>query len=143
MKSLILAVALLSAHLIFAQSADDIVGVWTTEGGKSHVKIVDRGGKYYGEIIWLKEPTDEAGKTKVDKENPNEALRNRPIVGLEILKGFVFDEDEWEDGTIYDPEKGETYSCEITMPHKNALDVRGYIGISLIGRTTTWTRHTD
>ncbi|MDY0335364.1 MAG: DUF2147 domain-containing protein, partial [Bacteroidales bacterium] len=75
--------------------------------------------------------------------NPDTTLQKRPLMGLQLLSGFVFDgDDEWESGKIYDPKSGKTYSCymEFTDKSKNKLKVRGYIGISLLGRTTYWTR---
>ena len=128
------------ASVTYAQSADDIVGTWLTEGGKSKVKVTKTDGKYSGEIIWLKDPKREDGTIKLDKNNEKESLRSRKVVGINVLKGFEWDDDEYEDGTIYDPENGKTYSCEITYQNKDTLDVRGYIGFSLIGRTTVWTR---
>lgn len=122
-------------------NADDIVGVWLT-GGKepSKIQIFKSGEKYYGVIRWLKNPTDN-GKAKVDTKNPDESRRNQPIVGKIILTSFEFDgDDEWDDGKIYDPESGKTYSCTITLKNKNTMKVRGYVGILLFGRTETWTR---
>lgn len=121
-----------------AQKADDIVGLWYNEEKSAKIEIFEKAGKYYGKIVWLKEPLRN-GKPKLDIENENEKLRDRPVMGLQILSGFEFDDDEWEDGTIYDPKNGETYSCEITK-EGDKLNVRGYIGISLIGRTTVWTK---
>jgi uncharacterized protein (DUF2147 family) len=60
-----------------------------------------------------------------------------------MLKNFSFDENEWNGGTIYDPENGKTYNCKIAIRDGNKLDVRGYIGISLLGRTETWFRVAD
>jgi uncharacterized protein (DUF2147 family) len=63
------------------------------------------------------------------------------LIGLVILKDFAFNgKDKWEDGTIYDPNNGKTYSCVIRLKNESALEVRGYIGISLLGRTEVWTR---
>jgi uncharacterized protein (DUF2147 family) len=61
-------------------------------------------------------------------------------VGTVILKDFKYSGKTWEDGTIYDPKNGKTYSCIIKAKGLNNLDIRGYIGISLLGRTTNWTR---
>jgi len=118
---------------------DPIERVWFNEEKTAKIQIYKAAdSKFYGKIIWLKEPV-ENGKPKVDDNNPNAKLRNQPIIGLQILKGFEKDgKNEYEDGTIYDPENGKTYKCEIKMKG-NTLDVRGYIGISLIGRTTKWT----
>lgn len=129
---------------IYAQSgaADAVVGTWLVEDKKAKIKIYNKGDKYYGKIIWLREPDDKNGKPKLDKENPEEELRSRPLVGLVMLTGFVYDEDNvWEDGDIYDPKNGKTYSCEMTLAEDGkTLDVRGYIGFSFIGRSQTWTR---
>lgn len=121
--------------------ADAILGVWESGNGKARIKIDKAGDTYMGRIVWLREPNDEAGKPKVDKNNPDEALRSKPLLGYSMLKGFSFKGDKkWEDGTIYDPESGSTYSCTITMTDENTLDVRGYIGVSLFGRTDVWKR---
>jgi uncharacterized protein (DUF2147 family) len=123
---------------------DDILGVWLNEDEDAHIKITNNGGKYFGEIIWLKEPIDEeTGKPKLDDENEDESLRTRPVLGLMLLTNFEFDgKDEWEDGKIYDPKNGKTYSCYIEFKDEtqDLLKVRGYIGFSMIGRTTYWTR---
>jgi uncharacterized protein (DUF2147 family) len=121
--------------------ADDIVGVWLT-GGKEPAKIQIFGSydKYYGKIIWLKNPM-ENGKPRVDANNPDKAKRHYQIVGLVILNGFQFDgKDEWDGGKISDPENGKTYKCYMSLKDKNTLKVRGYIGVSLLGRTETWSR---
>lgn len=122
--------------------ADRIVGVWEPSNGKARVKIEKIGTKYFGKIVWLKEPTDpETGKPKVDKNNPDESLRNVPLKGYRLLKDFSFKSgNEWDGGTIYDPENGSTYDCTITMKDQNTLDIRGYIGISAFGRTDVWKR---
>jgi uncharacterized protein (DUF2147 family) len=124
-----------------AQSADDIVGVWLTGSKKGHVEIYKQNDKYYGKIVWLEEPNNEQGKPKTDKNNPDESKRNRPLIGLVNLRDFKYKgKNTWEDGRIYDPEKGKDYSCIMTLKDKNTLDVRGYVGISMIGRTDTWSR---
>ncbi len=121
---------------------DTILGVWYTEGGKSKVEIYKKDDKFYGKIIWLKIPNDEYGNPKKDIKNPDENKRDRKIVGLLILKNFEYDGNkEWDNGEIYNPEDGETYNCVISMPDDGkTLDVRGYIGISLFGKTTVWKR---
>jgi len=125
--------------------ADDVVGIWLTQYKDSKVEIYKDGNKYFGKIVWLETPIDSiTGKPKVDDKNEDPNLRNRPIMGMKLLENFVFDGDEeWEDGTIYDPKKGKTYSCYMEFPDKNNKDrlkIRGYIGFSLLGRTVYWTR---
>lgn len=133
---------LTTAFYLQTDNPDAIVGVWKTGEGNAMVRIYKNGDKYQGKIVWLKEPNDpETGKPKVDKNHPEEAVRNRPILGLVNVWGFTYKgKNVWDEGSIYDPKNGNTYSCTIKMPNPNTLEVRGYIGVSLIGRTDTWTR---
>lgn len=147
---LLYVLAMLSSHAVLAadRNGDVILGTWVTEGGKSHVEITLQSGHYDGRITWLKEPAypaDDkqgmAGKRKVDRENPDPALRSQPIIGLPLLSGFNYaGDDVWTDGNIYDPESGKTYRCKMILMPDGSLKVRGYVGISLFGRTTIWTR---
>ncbi|WP_143960862.1 DUF2147 domain-containing protein [Litoribacter populi] len=143
MKTVLTKITFLFVFLItqnvFAQSADDIKGVWYNTEKDAKVEIFKEGDKYFGKIVWLKEP-EENGQPKVDKNNSDKSKRDRPIMGMRLLRDFEFDGKAWEDGTIYDPKEGKTYSCIIKMKNPNTLEVRGYVGISLIGRTVEWTR---
>jgi uncharacterized protein (DUF2147 family) len=120
--------------------ADDIVGIWQTHGDKpAKIQIDKTGGQYHGKIVFLQFPT-ENGKPMVDKNNPDKSRQGDPLLGLELLSGFVFDKDVWDGGHVYDPESGKTYSCTISLKDLHTLKVRGYVGISLFGRTEVWTR---
>jgi uncharacterized protein (DUF2147 family) len=142
LKILVSITLLINVFSIKAQNADDLVGIWLTGKADGHVKIEKLGGKYYGKIVWLKEPIDSTtGKMQLDKNNPEKSLRYYPVKGLRILKDFEFiEKGVWEEGTIYDPDNGKTYSCNITMNTKNSINIRGFIGISLFGRTDVWKR---
>jgi len=122
--------------------ADLILGKWLNEDKDAHIEVYKEAGKYFGKIVWLKEPIDTlTGKPKLDDENSDVTLQNRPVMGLVILKDFIFDgDDEWEDGTIYDPKNGKTYSCYMEFDDEGILKIRGYIGFSWIGRSSYWTR---
>jgi uncharacterized protein (DUF2147 family) len=120
--------------------ADDVTGFWLTHGDRpAKIQIYRSGDLYFGKIVFLKEPM-ENGKPVADKKNPDERLRGRPILGMELLNGFRFNKDEWDGGHVYDPESGKTYSCFLSMKDARTLKVRGYVGISLLGRTELWTR---
>ena len=123
-------------------SGDDLLGTWLSGDKKGHIEIFKKGEKYYGKIVWLREPKNEEGEALKDSNNPKEELQKRPLIGLVNLQDFEYDaaDKEWEEGTIYDPENGNTYSCYITMENQNTINVRGFIGFSLIGRTDVWTR---
>jgi uncharacterized protein (DUF2147 family) len=114
--------------------------LWYNEEKTARIQIYRAtDSRFYGKIVWLKIP-EINGKPKVDVHNPDKARRNDPIMGLLVLKGFRKNADNtYDDGTIYDPKNGKTYKCRIT-PRGDNLDVRGYVGFSMIGRTTVWTK---
>lgn len=143
MKKVLTLFALLALVIsLNAQKATAILGKWSTENGKSVVEIYQQNGVFYGKMIELKNPIDpDTGKPKLDKENPEAKLKSRPLLGLVIMTGIKFESDNyWGDGEIYDPESGNTYSCRLKMNGNDQIDMRGYMGFSLIGRSTIWTR---
>ncbi|SFF90843.1 DUF2147 domain-containing protein [Pontibacter chinhatensis] len=136
---LTLVMLLFLSSAAWAQSLSPI-GIWTNEEGKAKFEIYKCGDKLCGKIVSLKEPLRN-GKPKLDENNPDKKLRTKPLIGLPFMKGFEYDGDnKWDEGTIYDPESGKTYSCYMKMVSKDKMEVKGYIGISLIGRTQHWTR---
>lgn len=120
----------------YAQSeADRLLGTYMSAGNKGRVVISKDGDKYKGTLVWSVTPG------ALDKNNPDPAERTKKLAGKVILKNFVYaGKNVWDSGTIYDPEKGKTYSCKITLKPDGNLTVRGFIGVSLIGRNTEWTR---
>jgi uncharacterized protein (DUF2147 family) len=123
----------------FVKLADPVEGVWYNDTKTAKIQIYKGNDeKFYGKIIWLHEPLKN-GKIKTDEKNPKAALQSQPLIGLPILKGFEKDGNTYTDGTIYDPETGKTYDCKMTYKGKT-LNIRGYIGISLIGRSAVWER---
>ena len=131
---------LIATMFSFAPGHDAVLGEWFNGDKDATLMLFEKNGRVYGKIHWLKEP-NENGKPKVDKNNPDPSKRNTPALGLVILKDFEKTKDGyWENGTIYDPNNGKTYKCNLTLKDKNNLDVRGYIGFSLLGRTESWTK---
>lgn len=126
----------------FAQ-ADPVEGYWLNDSKEAKIHIYKAtDGNFWGKIVWLKEP-DRDGRPKLDINNTNKKLRSRPVMGMTMLSRFKKDGDrEYTGGEIYDPKNGKTYSCNMKLKDRNTLSIRGYIGISLIGRTTVWTRTT-
>jgi uncharacterized protein (DUF2147 family) len=115
--------------------ADAILGEWINEKKDAKFEIFKKDNKYFGKLIW-----GTGGETK-DVKNPDTKLRNREVIGIVMLNNFVFDgDDTWGDGTIYDPREGKTYSCKITQKGKDKINVRGFVGISMFGRTEVWSR---
>lgn len=132
-----LVMALITGPAKFSQSdvtkPDDVLGIYWTPKKDGKVEIYKRDNKYYGKTIWGKKP-------RKDVLNPDTNLRDRDLLGLEFLKDFTFDgDDEWTGGTVYDPDSGNTYSCKMWLEDGN-LKLKGYIGISLLGRSETLER---
>lgn len=145
---LAIALILMAAASAYAAGGDEILGVWNNQEQDAGIEIFKCADKYCGKIISMNEPNYPAdsrdgiqGTPQLDRKNPAPALRSRPIIGLQIVNDFVFvGDDLWEDGTVYDPKKGNTYSGKMTLVSPNQLNLRGFIGITLIGRTAIWTR---
>jgi uncharacterized protein (DUF2147 family) len=124
-----------------ASSAATPIGVWYAEGGAAKVGVERCGEELCGRVLWLRSPLDENGCPLRDRHNPDPALRDRLVEGLEILRGLAArDDGRWVDGDIYDPASGSTYNCQLALDGNDRIHLRGYVGIPLIGRTTTWTR---
>ena len=145
--SALLVLCFFSANKLIAQK-DPLEKTWLMNGAESKLQMYKGAdGLFYGKISWLKEPIDKkTGKPKTDTENPDEHLRNVPLVGLVIMKGFQKNPespDQYLDGKIYDPSHGRMYCAKITYKG-TFLDLRGYIcHLSFLGRTEVWTLTDD
>ena len=142
MKKIIIAVLVLFASIntAFSQNADAVKGTWLSEHKDAKIEIYKSADKYAGKIVWTKDMYEADGKTlKKDSKNTNESLRNRTIVNLVVLTGFTYDDGEWTDGEIYDPKNGKTYKSKMKIKG-STLEVRGYVGSPMFGKTTVWTR---
>ncbi|MBW4055556.1 MAG: DUF2147 domain-containing protein [Proteobacteria bacterium] len=141
------AALLLSTANVFGAGMGDILGIWKSELDESKVEVYRCGEMICGKIVWLKKPvyTDgsegQVGTPIIDRKNPDPKLRNRPLIGLQIMQGFrKLDETTWGNGTIYDPKNGKSYRGKIHLVAPDRLELRGFIGIPLFGRTSVWTR---
>lgn len=145
MKKIIFILIALSLIIpIFAQGAQRITGVWYNGEKTSKIEISQtEDGLFVGHLIWMKEPVDKDGEPKLDSKNPDVKLRKKPLMGMQMLHDLKYDaKGKYSGGKIYDPRVGKTYSCKAEMVNNNTLDLRGYIGIPMAGRTDTWTRTT-
>ena len=140
-----IAIAATSAHSV---GQEDILGVWNTEEKDAKIEIYKCGEKYCGKIVWSKNPNYPAdskegtpGTPVLDDKNPDPKLKKVALIGLQILYDFTYSgNNEWTGGKIYNPDNGKTYSAKMRLVSTNQLKVRGFVGISLIGGTETWTR---
>jgi len=129
------ALVLCKVHL-YAQATpqpeDRITGVYWSPKKDAKIEIYKKGNQYFGKSFWVATP-------RKDAKNPNETLRTREVLGIELLTGFTYREGVYASGKIYDPESGKTYDCKMTLDGNN-LRVRGFVGISLFGRTEIFER---
>jgi uncharacterized protein (DUF2147 family) len=132
--------------LACAAAADEqsAVGYWVTPEGGSVVQIMPCDSGLCGAVVGLR-TTRKPGDVPYDQHNPDAAKRGQPLCGLIMagsLKPVKGSSTKWEDGWVYDPDSGSTYKAEMKLDGPDKLDLRGYLGISLFGRTMSWTRET-
>lgn len=130
----------------FAQAAQKIAGVWWNDKKTSKIEVKEENGKFIGTVIYINPEKYVNGEPEKDSENPDVKLRSRSRLGLQILSGLKFNasDNEWQGGSIYDPDNGKTYDCFAWIEKDpNVLYLKGYVaGIKWLGRSTTWTRAT-
>ena len=125
----------------FQMQAQTVLGKWKTIDdktgqAKSVVEVYENNGKVYGEIIEIFDATKR--NRKCDKCVGSD--KNKPVLGLVIIKNLTKDATQYNGGKILDPETGNVYKCILKLVGKEKLEVRGYMGFSLIGRSQTWVR---
>lgn len=135
------ALALLSTVALMVSANDDkqsrILGNWLTEPKDGIIQIsLEADATYRGRIVGGNTPG------RVDEKNPDPTQRSKPLRGQVILRNLRYDgEGKWSGGTIYDPDSGRTYKCLVELIAPDSLKVRGFIGISLLGKSQIWARY--
>lgn len=120
-------------------SGRSILGTWFNEDKTGKIEIYQSGNKYFGKLLWGKYMLDEKGAPRKDTKNPDAALRSREWPNMVMLTNFQYKNGQWEDGKIYDPTTGKSYSANMKV-RDGRLEIRGYVGISLLGKTIYWDR---
>ena len=139
MKTILLLLNLFIFNSLFAQNT--VIGKWKTIDDKtgkpkSIIEIYEKDGKIYGKIIDILNP---ANKKNLCTECSG-TEKNKPVMGMVLINGLTKDNDEYNGGTIIDPTNGKIYKCYIALEAQDKLKVRGYIGLSILGRTQYWYR---
>ncbi len=122
---------------------DDLCGEWWTPDNDGKILFFKEGTTYSGKVTFIRKNIDpETGKQKLDKHNPDPALRNRPVINLVLFYNFRYDNSKgkYADGKLYDSDTGNTYSCWIRLVNKSVLELHGFVGFSLIGKSVYFTR---
>lgn len=148
MSSRIVAYMLSAMALPLAAGAerpdDPAHGLWLTENEKAIVELAPCGDETCGRMVWVDSPVDETGAPKRDEQNVDAAKRDRTICGIDLVGGLHrAGRGAWSEGWLYNPRDGGTYSAELRTLSPERLEVRGYLGVSLLGRTQVWTRVED
>jgi len=145
MKKITITLVLTILTLVtFAQTNTDVIGEWYNAEKDAVITIFEENNSLAGRITWMLHPNDENGNPKTDPLNPDESLRSRARLGMVMMNSFKHIEGNvWDNGKLYDPKKGKTYSGMVTLKDANTLDLRGYVGFSFLGRSSTWTRKLD
>ena len=131
---------LIVAALPAAAQSPTPVGVWLHANQRIQIEIAPCDDKLCAKIIWFKWPNDAQGLPLVDLKNSNPALRNRPLLGLEVLQGLRrAGEDSWKDGRVYNPDDGENYQADISIAGDGTLRIRAFVLTPLFGKTLVWT----
>jgi uncharacterized protein (DUF2147 family) len=127
------------ATAVQASNPASPIGFW--KGGDATFEMFESEGKLSARIVALSEPKTAEGKAKTDIYNPDPKKRNIPIIGLVFISGFTKKSDNrWENGTVYDPKSGKTYSCFMELQGPDEIKVRGFLFIPQMGRNYIWTR---
>lgn len=117
----------------------DILGEWWSSAKDARIDMTVQEGKVFGKITWVR-PEEE---NKLDEKNPDTKLKTQKVLGLVILKDFKLENEGWVDGSIYDPKSGKTYSCKMSLDKsdRNKLNIRGYVGVPMFGRSEVFSRY--
>jgi uncharacterized protein (DUF2147 family) len=145
MKTWLMFTLILSSSISRASDASDasnVEGLWLSEEKDGIIKIEKSDSTYFGHLVWIKPKDGKKATELLDKENPDKSLKSRKLLGIKLLDGFEFDDGSWSGGTIYDPKSGKTYSAKMKL-EDGKLNLRGYVGISLFGRTSIWSSVKD
>ena len=134
----ILFVTMTLALLNTANAQDEILGEWVANEGKTIVEVYKTAeGDYAGKVVWLEQATNEDGEPYKDRKNPDKKLRDREILGLDLLENLEYKEGKWL-GTLYSPKKGRTVDAELSVNGKD-LDIKVFF--RSFSRKVVWTRN--
>lgn len=126
--------------IIFGTTAQDVLGIWkniddVSGQAKSHIELYLKDGKLFGKVIELLP----AATTTICNDCPGEKA-GKSLIGMDIVWNMLPKAKGWESGQIVDPKNGKVYNCFMELETPDRLNVRGYVGISLFGRSQYWYR---
>ncbi len=135
MKQFAIIISLFFFAYTSAQKKKDVVGYYRSADNTSIFKFYKSGEKYVGKLVWMKHPE------RLDTMNPDATERNKKLLGSILAYGLIFDgKNQWKEGFVYDATKGKTFSCQITRDEKGNIEMRGYIGVPILGKSEFFTK---
>lgn len=141
MKKILTFSAIMIMLTLFASAqydANSIVGRWMNTEKNLEVEVYKIGNEYRAKVIWFDDSDDKSHpmNLRYDWKNPDKALRNRKIIGLEVLHSLVYNRDEevWENGRIYDPTTGKDWNASVWLTPDGNLKVRGFWHFEILGQ---------
>lgn len=141
MKAILFVSFILATSFVFADEPSPI-GVWLVQDKDAKAEVYEKDGMLEAKLVWLKEPKEKDGTEKLDAKNPDKELAKLPLMNSVFLTGFKKEKNEnkWSGGKIYDAKSGNTYKAWMKPDGPDKMKLRGYVGISLFGRSEEWTR---
>lgn len=135
MRSIAIIISFLIFTGTYAQKKKDIVGYYQSADKTSIFKFYKSGDKYVGKLVWMKRPE------RLDSMNPDPSKRTKKLLGSILVYGLTYDgKDSWTDGYVYDATKGKTFQCNFTRDANGNMEMRGYIGIPVLGKSEYFTK---
>jgi uncharacterized protein (DUF2147 family) len=124
-----------------AVPGDAILGEWWTENNEGRIRFTrDKEGFYRGTTTCCQHSADDKNNPAIDIHNPKPELRNRSTLGIVLIWKLKYEDGEYVDGYVYNPRDGKTYRMKMEVLDKETLQIRGYMGIALLGQTQIWKR---
>lgn len=118
-----------------------VAGLWLSSKEKVVIELYSCGDELCGDIVWLAKPFRKSGEFKRDEKNPDPALRNRGWCGIQVINGLEQNgQDGWKNGKFYYPKMGRSFDVDIERKSNEAIEIRAYLGVPLLGKTEVWTR---
>ena len=126
---------------VAATDPSGVTGLWLSAKEKVVIELYPCGDELCGDIVWLAKPFRKSGEFKRDKKNPDPSLRDRGWCGIQVINGLEANgKDGWENGKFYYPKMGRSFDLDIELKSDDAIEIRAYLGIPLLGKAETWTR---
>lgn len=143
MKAILICFIVLTTSVFsaFCQKEDAILGKWVSSRDTEKIEIYKKDNKFFGKLIWLKDSVDKDQKPLKDLHNPDASLKDRRLIGVDILRNLSYGRSNvWRGGTVYDTKSGKSFNCQVALPDSSTLNVRKFFGLAIMGRTESWKR---